>query len=91
MGTYANPGVLERLVRTDSFRGIHRQHLVDEIFGLWGHSIPLRGRVLKKNGFFFREKMFVFLEKMVSFLTKFVSTSPNFQLVLKVLVLCELF
>ena len=52
VGTYANPGMLERLVRTDSFRGIHRQHLVNEIFGLWRHSIPLWGRVLKKNGFF---------------------------------------
>ena len=47
--TYADPRVLEGLVRLDPLLRVDRQHLVDEVLGLGRHGVPLGGRVLKKT------------------------------------------
>lgn len=47
--TYADPGVFESLCSSDAFTGIDSQHLVDQVFGLWSYSVPLRGRELPKK------------------------------------------
>lgn len=39
--TYADPRMLERLISSDSLRWVDGQHLVDEVFGLWGNGVPL--------------------------------------------------
>ena len=44
---YANPWVLERFIRANSLWRVHRQHLVDEIFGFWSHRVPFWWRVLQ--------------------------------------------
>ena len=49
MKTYADPGVLERLVGLYPLLRVDRQHLVDEVFRLGGHRVPFRRRILKKN------------------------------------------
>lgn len=53
-GTYADPWVLECLAGGDPFAGIHRQHLIDEILGLWRDGVPFWAWVLRDkrgNGF----------------------------------------
>lgn len=44
--TYADPGVFEGVCGSDSLGWINGQHLVDQVFGLWSHCVPLRGREL---------------------------------------------
>jgi len=41
--TYADPGVFEGLVGSDSLGWVNGQHLVDQVFCLWSHCVPLRG------------------------------------------------
>ena len=45
--TYADPGVLESLSGGDSLRGVDSQHLIDQVFGIWGHCVPFRRGKLK--------------------------------------------
>lgn len=47
--TYADPWVLQRLLGCDSFSWVDGQHLVDQIFRLRSHRVPLWGRKLKRN------------------------------------------
>lgn len=46
--TYADPWVLQRLLGSDSLGRVDSKHLVDQIFSLRGHGVPLRGRELKR-------------------------------------------
>lgn len=41
--TYADPGVFECICGSDSLGWINGQHLVDQVFGLWSHRVPLWG------------------------------------------------
>lgn len=41
--TYADPWVLEGLLSSDPLGWVDRQHLVDQVFGLWGDCVPLWG------------------------------------------------
>lgn len=45
--TYADPWVFEGLLSSDPLGWVDGQHLVDQVFGLWGDCIPLWGRELK--------------------------------------------
>lgn len=45
--TYADPWVLQSLLGSDSFGWVDSQHLVDEIFSLRSHRVPLWGGKLK--------------------------------------------
>ena len=47
--TYADPWMLESIIRADPLCRIYSQHLVDQIFGFWSHSVPFRGRILKET------------------------------------------
>lgn len=47
--TYADPGVLEGLLGYDPLGWIDCQHLVDQVFGLWSHCVPLWRRKLRRN------------------------------------------
>lgn len=40
--THRDPWVFESLGRCDAFGWIYGQHLIDQIFSLWGHCVPLR-------------------------------------------------
>lgn len=44
--TYADPGVFECICGGHSLGWINGQHLVDQVFGLWSHRVPLRRREL---------------------------------------------
>lgn len=46
--TYADPGMFEGLGGGDAFTGVDGEHLVDQIFGLGSHGVPLRGRKLSE-------------------------------------------
>lgn len=41
--THTDPRVLQSLLGSDSLSRVNSQHLVDEIFGLWSHRVPLWG------------------------------------------------
>lgn len=41
--TYADPWVLEGLLSSDPLGWVDRQHLVNQVFGLWGDCVPLWG------------------------------------------------
>lgn len=44
--TYADPGVFERVGGRHSLGGVNGQHLIDQVFGLGGHRVPLwRGKL----------------------------------------------
>ncbi len=45
--TYADPWVLEGLLSGDPLGWVDGQHLVNQVFGLWGDCVPLWGRKLK--------------------------------------------
>lgn len=45
--TYADPRVLESLLGGNSLGRVDGQHLVDQVLGLGGHCVPLRGGELK--------------------------------------------
>lgn len=47
--SYTNPWVLQGLWSIDSLGWVDGQHAVDEVFGLWCHSIPLWGWVLHEG------------------------------------------
>lgn len=47
--TYADPWVLQSLLGGDSLGWVDRQHLVDQIFSLRSHRVPLRGGELKRT------------------------------------------
>lgn len=47
MFTYADPWVLQSLLGCDSLGWVDSQHLVDQIFSLRSHRVPLRGGELK--------------------------------------------
>lgn len=44
--TYADPGVFEGVCGSDSLGRVDGEHLVDQVFGFWGHGVPLRRREL---------------------------------------------
>lgn len=46
--TYADPWVLKSLLGSDSLGWVDSQHLVDQIFSLRSHRVPLWGRKLKR-------------------------------------------
>lgn len=48
MCTYADPWVLQSLLGSDSLGWVDSQHLVDQIFSLGSHRVPLWGRKLKR-------------------------------------------
>lgn len=41
VNTYADPWVFEGLLSSDSLGWVNRQHLVDQVLRLGGHSVPL--------------------------------------------------
>lgn len=47
--TYADPWVLQGLLSRDPLGWVDGQHLVDQVFGLWGDGVPLRGRELEQQ------------------------------------------
>lgn len=47
--TYADPGVFKSICSSHSLSWIDGQHLVDQVFGLWSHRVPLRRRELFKE------------------------------------------
>lgn len=47
--TYADPWVLQSLLGSDSLGGVDSQHLVDQIFSLRSHRVPLWGGKLKTH------------------------------------------
>ena len=47
----ADPGVGQRVLRTDPPLRVHRQHPVDEVLGVGGHGVPLGGVELVGAGF----------------------------------------
>lgn len=47
--TYADPRMFESLVGRDPFGGVDRQHLIDQVLGLGGHSVPLWGGKLEEE------------------------------------------
>lgn len=47
--TYADPWVLQSLLGSDSLGRVDCQHLVDQIFSLRSHSVPLWGGKLKRK------------------------------------------
>lgn len=47
--TYADPWVLEGLLSSDPLGWVDGQHLVDQVFGLGGDCVPLRGGELGRR------------------------------------------
>lgn len=41
--------MFESLVGRDPFGGVDRQHLIDQVLGLGGHSVPLWGGKLEEE------------------------------------------
>lgn len=46
--TYADPGMFECVRGGHPLGRIDGQHLVDQVFGLWSHCVPLRGGELSQ-------------------------------------------
>lgn len=46
---YADPGVFEGLLSSDSLGRVDGQHLVDQVLRLWRHCVPLWGWKLRRK------------------------------------------
>lgn len=66
---YADPGMLESICSSDSLSWVNGQHLVDQVFGLSSHCVPLwRGELVgrRQRGHF--HKMYSFCSACFSIL-----------------------